>query len=112
MGDDDTVFVLENLVRILSKYDHNQFYYIGTTSESHFQNMLFSYGMAFGGGGFAISYALAVELEKMQDRCLQRYSGYYGSDDRMHACMSELNVPLTKEPGFHQVSINLIKLIK
>lgn len=111
MGDDDTVFIVENLVRILSKYDHNQFYYIGTTSESHFQNMLFSYGMAFGGGGFAISYPLAVELEKMQDRCLKRYPGYYGSDDRMHACMSELNVPLTREPGFHQVSLNHIELL-
>ncbi|XP_076947767.1 uncharacterized protein LOC143619807 [Bidens hawaiensis] len=106
MGDDDTVFIVENLVRVLSKYDHNQFYYIGTTSESHFQNMLFSYGMAFGGGGFAISYSLAVELEKMQDRCLRRYPGYYGSDDRMHACISELNVPLTKEPGFHQYDVH------
>nr|XP_043621480.1 uncharacterized protein LOC122593175 [Erigeron canadensis] len=106
MGDDDTVFIVENLVRILSKYDHNQFHYIGTTSESHFQNMLFSYGMAFGGGGFAISYPLAVELEKMQDRCLKRYPGYYGSDDRMHACMSELNVPLTKELGFHQYDVH------
>ncbi|KAJ0788044.1 putative N-acetylgalactosaminide beta-1,3-galactosyltransferase [Helianthus annuus] len=95
MGDDDTVFIVENLVRVLSKYDHSQFYYIGS-SESHFQNM-FSYGMAFGGGGFAVSYPLAVELEKMQDRCLQRYPGYYGSDDRMHACMSELNVPVTKQ---------------
>ncbi|KAI7744290.1 hypothetical protein M8C21_031068 [Ambrosia artemisiifolia] len=113
MGDDDTVFIVENLVRVLSKYDHNQFYYIGSTSESHFQNMLFSYGMAFGGGGFAISYPLAVELEKMQDRCLKRYPGYYGSDDRMHACMSELNVPLTREPGFHQYDVhgNLLGLL-
>ncbi|KAI3801434.1 hypothetical protein L1987_29539 [Smallanthus sonchifolius] len=113
MGDDDTIFIVENLVRILSKYDHNQFYYIGMTSESHFQNMLFSYGMAFGGGGFAISYPLAVELERMQDRCLQRYPGYYGSDDRMHACMAELNVPLTKEPGFHQNDVhgNLLGLL-
>ncbi|XP_076928158.1 uncharacterized protein LOC143592024 [Bidens hawaiensis] len=113
MGDDDTVFIVENLVRMLSKYDHNQFYYIGTSSESHVQNMLFSYGMAFGGGGFAVSYPLAVELEKMQDRCLQRYAGYYGSDDRIHACMSELNVPLTKEPGFHQYDVhgNLLGLL-
>ncbi|XP_024965294.1 uncharacterized protein LOC112505641 [Cynara cardunculus var. scolymus] len=113
MGDDDTVFIVENLVRVLSKYDHNQFYYIGSTSESHFQNMLFSYGMAFGGGGFAISYPLAVELEKMQDRCLHRYPGYYGSDDRMHGCMAELNVPLTREPGFHQFDVhgNLLGLL-
>ncbi|KAL5581149.1 hypothetical protein UlMin_013591 [Ulmus minor] len=105
MGDDDTVFVVDNLVRILSKYDHTQFYYVGSSSESHVQNIYFSYAMAYGGGGFAISYPLAKELEKMQDRCIQRYPGLYGSDDRMQACMSELGVPLTRETGFHQYDV-------
>ncbi|KAE9595478.1 hypothetical protein Lalb_Chr17g0339221 [Lupinus albus] len=104
MGDDDTVFVTENLVRVLKKYDHKQFYYIGSSSESHLQNIYFSYNMAYGGGGIAISYPLALALEKIQDRCIQRYPGLYGSDDRIQACMSELGVPLTKERGFHQVS--------
>lgn len=108
MGDDDTVFVTENLVKILQKYDHNQFYYIGSSSESHLQNIYFSYNMAYGGGGFAISYPLAVALEKIQDRCIQRYPGLYGSDDRIQACMAELGVPLTKERGFHQVSDNSV----
>ncbi|KAJ0605253.1 hypothetical protein HanHA300_Chr02g0060961 [Helianthus annuus] len=103
MGDDDTVFITENLIRVLNKYDHNQFYYIGSLSESHLQNIFFSYSMAYGGGGFAISYPLAKALETMQDRCIQRYPGLYGSDDRMQACMAELGVPLTKEVGFHQL---------
>lgn len=113
MGDDDTVFVTENLVRILNKYDHNQYYYIGSLSESHLQNIFFSYGMAYGGGGFAISYPLAKALEKMQDKCIQRYPGLYGSDDRMQACMAELGVPLTKEIGFHQYDVygNLFGLL-
>lgn len=105
MGDDDTVFIVDNVVRILSKYDHRQFYYIGSSSESHVQNIYFSYAMAYGGGGFAISYPLAEELAKMQDQCIQRYPGLYGSDDRIQACMAELGVPLTREPGFHQVNI-------
>ncbi|KAG8375001.1 hypothetical protein BUALT_Bualt10G0054100 [Buddleja alternifolia] len=113
MGDDDTVFVTDNLVRILNKYDHNQYYYIGSLSESHLQNIYFSYGMAYGGGGFAISYPLAKALEKIQDRCIQRYPGLYGSDDRMQACMAELGVPLTKELGFHQYDVygNLFGLL-
>ncbi|KAK1263062.1 hypothetical protein QJS04_geneDACA008386 [Acorus gramineus] len=106
MGDDDTVFVAENLVRVLNKYDHNGFYYVGSHSESHVQNVEFSFNMAFGGGGFAVSYPLAVELEKMQDRCIKRYPYLYGSDDRMHACMAELGVTLTREPGFHQMDIH------
>lgn len=103
MGDDDTVFVVENVVRVLSKYDHTQFYYVGSASESHIQNIFFSYAMAFGGGGFAISYPLAKELATMQDKCIQRYPALYGSDDRIQACMAELGVPLTRELGFHQV---------
>ncbi|KFK42541.1 hypothetical protein AALP_AA1G007900 [Arabis alpina] len=105
MGDDDTVFFTENLIRVLRKYDHEEFYYIGSSSESHIQNIKFSYGMAYGGGGFAISYPLAKALEKMQDRCIQRYPKLYGSDDRIHACMSELGVPLTREVGFHQFDL-------
>ncbi|EPS62175.1 hypothetical protein M569_12617, partial [Genlisea aurea] len=105
MGDDDTVFVVENLLRVLSKYDHRQMYYIGSSSESHIQNIFFSYGMAYGGGGFAISYPLAAELEKMQDRCIQRYPALYGSDDRIQACMAEIGVPLTKHYGFHQYDV-------
>ncbi|KAL9230998.1 hypothetical protein vseg_006276 [Gypsophila vaccaria] len=113
LGDDDTVFVTENLLRVLQKYDHTQYYYIGSNSESHLQNIFFSYAMAYGGGGFAISYPLAVALEKMQDRCIQRYPALYGSDDRMQACMAELGVPLTKELGFHQYDVygNLFGLL-
>ncbi|PQQ11137.1 uncharacterized protein Pyn_16803 [Prunus yedoensis var. nudiflora] len=33
IGDDDTVFFTHNLVTVLAKYDHNQMYYIGGTSE-------------------------------------------------------------------------------
>ncbi len=105
MCDDDTVFMVDNVVRILSKYDHRQFYYVGSSSESHLQNIYFSYAMAYGGGGFAISYPLAKELAKMQDHCIQRYPGLYGSDDRIQACMAELGVPLTREPEFHQVRL-------
>lgn len=111
MGDDDTYFVADNLVRVLGRYDHNQFYYIGSVSESHRQNIKFSYEMAYGGGGFAISYALAVALEKMQDKCIQRYPELYGSDDRIQACMAELGVPLTREVGFHQVSLSLFLIL-
>lgn len=113
MGDDDTVFVVENVVRVLAKYDHKQFYYIGSSSESHVQNIAFSYAMAYGGGGFAISYPLAKALEKMQDRCMARYPSLYGSDDRIQACMAELGLPLTREPGFHQYDVygNLLGLL-
>ncbi|XVE96920.1 hypothetical protein REPUB_Repub02eG0265500 [Reevesia pubescens] len=105
MGDDDTVFFLENLVTVLNKYDHNQMYYIGGNSESVEQDVIHSYNMAYGGGGFAISYPLAAELVKVLDGCIDRYASFYGSDQKVQGCMSEIGIPVTKELGFHQVDI-------
>lgn len=105
MGDDDTVFFVDNLITVLSKYDHNQMYYIGGNSESVEQAIVHSYAMAYGGGGIAISYPLAVELVKILDGCIDRYASLYGSDQKIEACISEIGVPLTKEPGFHQVPL-------
>ncbi|PRQ43178.1 hypothetical protein RchiOBHm_Chr3g0465641 [Rosa chinensis] len=105
MGDDDTVFFTDNLVTVLAKYDHNQMYYIGGNSESVEQDVIHSYTVAYGGGGFAISYPLAAELVRVLDGCIDRYDAFYGSDQKVRGCLSEIGVPLTKELGFHQVDI-------
>lgn len=78
-------------------------WYIGGNSESVEQNEMHAYDMAFGGGGFAVSYPLAEKLVKVLDGCLERYFYFYGSDQRIWACISEIGIPLTVEPGFHQV---------
>ncbi|KAJ6301266.1 hypothetical protein OIU77_015553 [Salix suchowensis] len=74
LGDDDTIFSVDNLVDVLS-------------------------------GGIAISYPLAKALYSVLDDCLERYHRLHGSDDRLHACISELGVPLSREHGFHQWDI-------
>ncbi|XP_042483175.1 uncharacterized protein LOC122063542 isoform X2 [Macadamia integrifolia] len=104
-GDDDTVFFADNLGKTLSKYDHNRWFYVGSNSESFEQNSKNSFDMAFGGGGFAISYPLAKVLARVLDSCLVRYSHLYGSDARVFSCLVELGVVLTHEPGFHQIDI-------
>ncbi|KAJ4898205.1 hypothetical protein Rs2_24999 [Raphanus sativus] len=105
MGDDDTVFFADNLVKVLSKYDHEQMWYVGGNSESVEQDVMHDYDMAFGGGGFAISRPLAARLAAAMDGCLQRYFYFYGSDQRIAACVSEIGVPFTEERGFHQLDI-------
>ncbi|WOL00704.1 hypothetical protein Cni_G09417 [Canna indica] len=105
MGDDDTVFFVDNLVATLGKYDHEEMYYVGAPSESVEQNEMHSYAMAFGGGGFAVSAPAAAELARVIDGCLDRYAYFYGSDQRVQSCLSELGVPLTREPGFHQLDL-------
>ncbi|KAA8526478.1 hypothetical protein F0562_008319 [Nyssa sinensis] len=104
-GDDDTVFFPDNLVKTLSKYDHELWHYIGSNSEIYMQNRFFSFDMAFGGAGFAISYPLAKVLAKVFDSCLERYPHLYGSDGRIYSCLAELGIGLTHEPGFHQIDI-------
>ncbi|KAF5734395.1 hypothetical protein HS088_TW16G00844 [Tripterygium wilfordii] len=105
LGDDDTIVNADNLVAVLSKYDPSEMMYIGGPSESHSANTYFSHSMAFGGGGIAISRPLAEALSNMQDECIERYPKFYGSDDRLHACISEIGIPLTRENGFHQWDI-------
>ncbi|KAK9089624.1 hypothetical protein Scep_028706 [Stephania cephalantha] len=104
-GDDDTVFVADNLVRTLSKYEHERWFYVGTNSEAHEQNEWFWFEMGFGGGGFAISAPLARAVGRVLDSCLVRYPHLYGSDGRISSCLAELGVGLTHEPGFHQVDV-------
>ncbi|CAI9112791.1 OLC1v1013284C1 [Oldenlandia corymbosa var. corymbosa] len=104
-GDDDTFFFPENLAKTLAKYDHGLWYYVGTNSEDFEANKLFSFEMAFGGAGFAISFPLAKVLVKVLDPCLERYPHLYGSDARIFACLTELGVSLTHEPGFHQMDV-------
>ncbi|KAJ6843521.1 uncharacterized protein M6B38_295515 [Iris pallida] len=105
LGDDDTVFFPENLAGTLAKYDWEQWHYIGGISESVEQNVKNSFNMAFGGGGFAISYPLARVLSRVLDSCLMRYGHLYGSDARVFACLAELGVGMTHEPGFHQIDL-------
>ncbi|KAI3955408.1 hypothetical protein MKW98_018509 [Papaver atlanticum] len=86
--------VLESFkLGVLSKYDHNRMYYIGGNSESVEQDVLHSYNMAFGGGGFAISYRLAFELAQNLDDCINRYPNLYGSDERISSCIADIGVP-------------------
>ncbi|KAJ8768465.1 hypothetical protein K2173_021618 [Erythroxylum novogranatense] len=105
LGDDDTIFNVDNLVAVLSKYDPSEMVYVGGPSESHSANTYFSHSMAYGGGGIAISYPLADALSSILDKCLERYHKLYGSDDRLHACISELGLSLSREHGFHQWDI-------
>ncbi|KAL6906514.1 hypothetical protein ACP4OV_004115 [Aristida adscensionis] len=103
--DDDTVLCADNLVAVLGKYDWREMVYVGAPSESHSANTYFSHSMAFGGGGVALSFPLAAALAQTLDVCIERYPRLYGSDDRLHACITELGVPLSREYGFHQWDI-------
>lgn len=106
MADDDTVVLMDNLVEVLSKYDHNKYFYVGMNSEAIVANVVHSFGMAFGGAGYALSYPLAKAVAHNMDLCIKRYPNLYGSDHILHSCLADLGVSLTQENGFHQVHIH------
>lgn len=106
MGDNDTVFFVDNLVEVLGKYDHSKYYYIGANSESIKSNFDFSFEMGFGGGGYALSYSLVEALATRIDECIERYPYFRTSDILSASCSADLGVDLTIEKGIHQVKID------
>ncbi|CAL5009930.1 unnamed protein product [Urochloa decumbens] len=106
LADDDTAFVLPNLLHALRRYDHREPWYLGARSESAAQNAWHGFAMAYGGAGIAVSWPLARRLARALDSCVLRYPHLYGSDARIYACLAELGVELTHEPGFHQIDLH------
>ncbi|CAL5004201.1 unnamed protein product [Urochloa decumbens] len=106
LADDDTAFVLPNLLHALRRYDHREPWYLGARSESTAQNAWHGFAMAYGGAGIAVSWPLARRLARALDSCVLRYPHLYGSDARIYACLAELGVELTHEPGFHQIDLH------
>nr|XP_027122549.1 uncharacterized protein LOC113739524 [Coffea arabica] len=106
MGDDDTVFFVDNLVDVLAKYDHTDYYYIGCQSDYVKSNFWFSFNMGFGGAGIALSYPLAKALAKDMNGCLRRYAHMNTFDIIAMYCISDLGVNLSPQKGLHQVDMN------
>ncbi|KAM3397728.1 hypothetical protein P3S68_001241 [Capsicum galapagoense] len=106
MTDDDTVLLIDNLVSVLSKYDHTKYYYVGMNSECVVSNFGNSFQMAFGGAGYALSYPLAQAVAKNMDTCIKSYPNVYGSDHMLQACIADLGVTITLEKGFHQIDLH------
>ncbi|XP_018443326.2 uncharacterized protein LOC108815178 isoform X1 [Raphanus sativus] len=104
-GDDDSLFFVDNLVDVLSKYDHTRQHYIGINSETIKSNVYFDFNMGFGGGGYALSYALVEALVVKLDECVEKYHFIWAVDQIQSLCLADLGVDLTLEKGFHQVDL-------
>ncbi|KAM7496507.1 hypothetical protein LguiA_020921 [Lonicera macranthoides] len=105
LADDDTIIFIDNLVTVLSRYDHEKYFYIGSNAECVVSNSGYSFEMAFGGAGYALSYPLAEALATNLDVCIKRYPFLFGSDHMLQACVADLGVSLTHEKGFHQIDL-------
>lgn len=106
MGDDDSIFFVDNLVDVLSKYDHTKYIYIGAHSECIVSNQHYSYDMGFGGAGLIMSYPLAKLVQKNIEDCFRRHPYSHGADLLLMTCVNDFGVSLTAHQGLHQIDLH------
>ncbi|XP_059311455.1 uncharacterized protein LOC132063026 [Lycium ferocissimum] len=105
MGDDDSIFFVDNMVDILAQYDHTRYYYFGGHSEHILANYFFSFHQAFGGAGIMLSYPLAKALANDMMSCLKRYAHFRSADKTTMTCIADIGVNLTPLEGIHQIDL-------
>ncbi|GKD42902.1 glycoprotein-N-acetylgalactosamine 3-beta-galactosyltransferase [Tanacetum coccineum] len=106
MGDDDSIFFVDNLVDVLSNYDHTKYIYIGAHSECIVSNQHYSYDMGFGGAGLIMSYPLAKLVQKNIEDCFRRHPYSHGADLLLMTCVNDFGVSLTAHQGLHQIDLH------
>ncbi|XP_009603789.1 uncharacterized protein LOC107798227 [Nicotiana tabacum] len=106
MGDDDSIFFVENMVDVLAQYDHTQYYYFGGQSEYILSNFWYSFSQGFGGAGFILSYPLAKALAEDMESCLRRYPFLRSADQITMACIVDLGVSFSPLKGLHQIDLH------
>ncbi|CAK9183464.1 unnamed protein product [Ilex paraguariensis] len=106
MGDDDSIFFVDNMVDVLAKYDHTKYIYIGGHSETIMSNVYFGFNTGFGGAGFALSHPLAVALAKNVEDCFMRYPYLRSADQITMTCIADIGVTLTANKGIHQIDLH------
>ncbi|KAL7746954.1 hypothetical protein RI367_007666 [Sorochytrium milnesiophthora] len=112
LGDDDTLWLPDNLLELLNKYDPTQPWYLGSVSENPRFRDIFGTHFAYGGGGVAVSRALMEKIVPLHDECLERYKDVFGGDGRLGECIQYAGHHLTHEPGFNQFDLKEMHDIK
>lgn len=105
MGDDDSIFFVDNMVDVLAKIDHTKYHYIGGQSEFLMSNFWFSFDQGYGGAGIILSYPLAKVLAADIDNCLHRYVFLNSADNTTRNCIADLGVNVEHYRGNHQVNL-------
>ncbi|XP_057767712.1 uncharacterized protein LOC130987994 [Salvia miltiorrhiza] len=106
MGDDDSVFFVDNMIDALGELDHRKYYYVGGQSEFVMSNYWFSFNQGFGGAGFMLSYPLAKALANDMESCLRRYAQLNSADTITMTCIADIGVNLSPHKGIHQIDLH------
>ncbi|CAI9106297.1 OLC1v1005423C1 [Oldenlandia corymbosa var. corymbosa] len=106
IGEDDTIFFVENILDVLEKYDDTKLYYFGGNSELVAKNFNLSFNMGFGGAGYIFSYPVAKLLAKYMVNYLRTFGRVYSSFDLiLMSCLADFGVTFSPQKGMHQIDL-------
>jgi hypothetical protein len=103
VGDDDTVWFINNLLYTLQQYNSLNKIYLGDYSDRTASIHRHGSYYAYGGGGILFSQPLAIQFAKHVHKCKQ-FLNMYGGDEMIGKCVTQvLNINLTRNSNFHQM---------
>ncbi|GAA5833113.1 hypothetical protein JCM5353_004238 [Sporobolomyces roseus] len=109
-GDDDTLWLdIRATLRMLSKYDLHQEWFVGTQSEGVEAMGMFG-RMAYGGAGIFASAPLMSNMANRWDECYDNFRTAFGGDEMLTRCAGlakgvDKDDVTTQERGLHQFDI-------
>lgn len=104
IGDDDTLWFIDNLLEILQQYNSSNIIYLGNTSDRN--ETIENHGnyYAYGGGGILLSKTLILHIANSSQLCLKKYKSMFGGDEIIGKCLTEFfKINLTLNEHFHQL---------
>ncbi|XP_057797919.1 uncharacterized protein LOC131013999 [Salvia miltiorrhiza] len=105
MGDDDSIFYVDNIADVVATYDHTKYFYLGGQSEFIMSSYWFSFNQAFGGAGIILSAPLAKALAADMENCLKRYAFLNSADNTTKNCIADIGANLSPQMGNHQIDL-------
>ena len=104
IGDDDTLWFIDNLLAILQQYNSSNMIYLGNTSDRNETIRNHGNYYAYGGGGILLSKALILHVANSSQICLKKYKQMFGGDEIIGKCLTEFfRINFTLNEHFHQI---------
>ena len=103
VGDDDTIWFVNNLLHVLRQHNSSDKIYLGNTSTKKFLLKRHGAFFGYGGAGIVLSRPLALSYVQHRQQCGRFYASF-GGDEMIGKCVvEELGVNLTRDHHFHQM---------
>lgn len=113
LGDDDTLWIFQNLLQTLSTFSPQSRVFLGGLGNDEELQVSkdfwagrtdISADMVFGGAGMILSHAVMAELQGGMLDCLAGMRHLHGGDERISLCVRNIsNIGPHVLPGFHQL---------